>query len=536
MTVALTGSGGFFTIAGKAIFAIETKLTAQATTVPAEITDLLTAWEALPDDAKYTALLRSIPDAVASERGDTRIPNAVAQAIRDLLVLMVTEDTAISSNTLQTAVLELLSQMEAASASVDASTVSVTITPGGSNTGDAVLIGSVKSADGRSCEHALAETIAVDVLGTLLRLTGKAAQSDPLASDWPKGSGTSRNLVGVLPESSLTPAGTFDTDDEETGRPDGCTIEVGVPNSTLKLTAVEIQTVAISGTPTSGFYTLTYTNADGDELTTEPLAYNASGDDVEDALQALDGLESVEVVTTGLSPNFTHTITFVGVAGNVATLASSNTFDAGSIAHNTTTAGSAHAYRGRALEFNSDGSELTEIRLRPTLARSTVYAFHVRGKVDTFPAAGVMEVELIDGAGNVLDDDAGTPNAITIDPKSGGDLLTSAFSSVSGFFRTPALLPPVVYLRLRISTAISNTSSVFFDDLALAEASQFYGGGPFFQAFGTPDSEDEWSAIVANNRAGKFQEWLYRLGVTNRGQLAPSKTDGTETIADSLIA
>lgn len=76
---------------------------------------------------------------------------------------------------------------------------------------------------------------------------------------------------------------------------------------TISTTTAEVQTVVISGTPTAGTYTLTF-NA-GTALTTSALAYNASGATVQAALRLLPGLEKVTVVTTGSTPNFTHTVT-----------------------------------------------------------------------------------------------------------------------------------------------------------------------------------------------------------------------------------
>ena len=82
--------------------------------------------------------------------------------------------------------------------------------------------------------------------------------------------------------------------------------------TTINTPVTEVQTVVISGTPTAGTYRLTYD--DGvTTSTTSALAFNASGAAVQAALRLLPGLQKVTVVTTGSTPNFTHTITMTAV-------------------------------------------------------------------------------------------------------------------------------------------------------------------------------------------------------------------------------
>ena len=249
----------------------------------------------------------------------------------------------------------------------------------------------------------------------------------------------------------------------------------------------------------------------------------------------------MEVSTTGTSPNYTHTITFKGMdpPGNVGNLSSSNTFDVGSIAHAQTTAGSAHVYKDKAVEFDSDGAELTAIKQNITAAIEPrqVLGFNAYMKVDVFPAAGVITVDLVDGAGTVIQNAQNVNQSITIDPQSGGDLSTSAFTGVGGFFETPEDLPEIVYLRIRISTAISSGTSLFIDEVVLDEAVNLYTGGPFALFFAgqtelSPD--DTWTIAVANDRAGGFQEKFHQnFGFSDL--LLPSDSAGGETIADTLI-
>ncbi len=81
-----------------------------------------------------------------------------------------------------------------------------------------------------------------------------------------------------------------------------------------------VQTVTVSGTPTGGYYTLSWTGPYGGAQTTAHIAYNANAAAVQSALRALIGLESVVVSQSGSTPNFTNTITFYGVVGDTALL------------------------------------------------------------------------------------------------------------------------------------------------------------------------------------------------------------------------
>lgn len=85
----------------------------------------------------------------------------------------------------------------------------------------------------------------------------------------------------------------------------------------------EVQTVAISGTPTGGTYTLTWAGPHG-TVTTAAIAWDAASTVVQAALRLLAGLESVVIVQSGTTPNFTHTITFHGTYGNIAQLTSTS--------------------------------------------------------------------------------------------------------------------------------------------------------------------------------------------------------------------
>ena len=320
-----------------------------------------------------------------------------------------------------------------------------------------------------------------------------------------------------------------------------------VSTTTQGPSVTEVQTVAISGTPTGGTYTLTYTDASGSAQTTSALAFNATSAQVQAALRLLEGLEEVTVSESGVSPNLTHTITFTGIGGNIAQLTSTNSLTGGTpvITHATTTQGIDLSFIGKALEFDSDGAQLTAINCPVSLQPLTQYAVNVWMMADVVPAAGVVTIDLVDGiGGSVINDQQGAANSFTVTCSA----LTTSFVAKNGVFRTPKALPAVVYLRIRISTAVSAGSSIFFDQAAMAKMDALYDGGPEAKIFSGKTSFRKGSAsgqilpdyfilTVTNDRAGEFQEWFDRnLLMREKGLLLPSNAAGAETQADTLIA
>ena len=306
----------------------------------------------------------------------------------------------------------------------------------------------------------------------------------------------------------------------------------------------EVQTVAISGTPAGGTYTLTFTNAGGSTQTTSALAFNATAAQVQAALRALNELEEVTVAESGVSPNVTHTVTFTGIGGNIAQLTSASSLTGGApvITHATTTQGINLSFVGKALELDSDGSQLTTINRKVSLEPLSQYAFNCWMLADVVPAAGVITVDLVDGIGGVVINDAqGIANSFTVTASA----LTTSFAAKNGVFRTPKILPPVVYLRIRISTAVSNTSSIYIDHSALAKMTSLYAGGPEATIFSgstnftkatTQQLADYFTITATNDRAGEFQEWFERcFGMAALGLILPSNSAGAETIDDALI-
>jgi hypothetical protein len=165
-----------------------------------------------------------------------------------------------------------------------------------------------------------------------------------------------------------------------------------------------------------------------------------------------------------------------------------------------------------------------------------VKQFAVHGKIKALsaaPAAGVLRVALVDGSGTVVNDDQGVANSFTVDLT----LITTSFTSFSGVFRTPTILPSALKLELQTTTAITNTNSVVIDDLAFAEMTPLYTGGPsaaMFAGSTKVKSGDGWTSAITCTM-GQIAMWLERyFGLAAKGIILPYS--GSPTCADALIA
>lgn len=113
----------------------------------------------------------------------------------------------------------------------------------------------------------------------------------------------------------------------------------------------ETQTVTITGTPTGGTFTLTYSGQ-----TTAAIAYNATAATVKTALEALSNIDVGDVTTAGGPfPGTAVTVTFVGqfLGVNVAQMTATGSLTGGStpaVAVTTTTAGATDGGTGGTLE------------------------------------------------------------------------------------------------------------------------------------------------------------------------------------------
>lgn len=103
-------------------------------------------------------------------------------------------------------------------------------------------------------------------------------------------------------------------------------------------TTSEVQTVTITGAPTGGNFTLTYSGQ-----TTANIAHNATAATVQARLNALSNIDEGDVaVTGGPGPGTPYTVTFDADLGDVAQMTAAHTFTGGTtptVAVSTTTPG-----------------------------------------------------------------------------------------------------------------------------------------------------------------------------------------------------
>lgn len=152
----------------------------------------------------------------------------------------------------------------------------------------------------------------------------------------------------------------------------------------VRADTVSVQTVAITGSPTGGTFTLTYASA-----TTSALAYNVSAEDMQTALRLLPGLSAVTVTKAGT----VYTITFTGVTGAAQPLVADGSALTGgtnplatvSIARiGTTVTGNVElavqaAYNGRPSGLDLAVASVSSASV-PTAAGTVVFRFDTEGK------------------------------------------------------------------------------------------------------------------------------------------------------------
>lgn len=186
-----------------------------------------------------------------------------------------------------------------------------------------------------------------------------------------------------------------------------------------------------------------------------------------------------------------------------------------------------------ALEFvgNATGASIRQ-EVTEQVAARTPYGVCVFYKLSSDPAAGVLSLDLYDGT-SVINDDAGNANQVTVSLSAVND---TNWHALTGMFRLPDPLPAAVYLRIRLSTALSVGTSLFLDQAAMVEATRLYAGGPYLAAFaGGVDfaADDTFLIAVANNRTSIYQE-AFDVFFDTMESDTRLPTDGSPSIANSF--
>jgi hypothetical protein len=119
----------------------------------------------------------------------------------------------------------------------------------------------------------------------------------------------------------------------------------------------EVQTIAISGSPTGGTFSLTYGGQ-----TTAPLAYNAATSAVQTALQGLSSIGASNVTVTGTA-GVSYVVTFVAAlaATNVPNIVAVGAFTGGTTPAVTVTATTGGA-SGQLINITDDTTGVRDVR------------------------------------------------------------------------------------------------------------------------------------------------------------------------------
>jgi hypothetical protein len=241
MALTLTGTGGVFTRLGK-IFYAEKMINlwrggTSADQLWKEIRDILAEFAVGTDSQTIQQVVAALPQATLTAQGNL---NAIMSSLRtvaqDVLIQMADEDNPLPAKTIGEAIEELIVQMVAASATVDANEPSGTISTSGvvsaASKGDAEV--SLVDGRGNRLEFAYDEIINM-ICSSIAAPTkpsftvkGESAQSDRLYHNWPLGSGVSGSVTAVdaadTTQNKLT-NGTFDTITSNV--PNNWTLEAG---------------------------------------------------------------------------------------------------------------------------------------------------------------------------------------------------------------------------------------------------------------------------------------------------------------------
>lgn len=348
---------GIFNVLAKAFYAIKTLNVMRSSVVPVRVKEYIDRFKLATVTLEGDKSLDSVATASTSwSASGTTITQALANSLSQFIRAAVAADDPAATGTLADALARIIAQMEDAGLYVDANAITLALSAGGSNLSDAGICYTAYDALERQIEHILAEAIAVTckpgAAGTAsLTFSGETAVADKTRETWPAGSGS--KVTVATGAGNLIANGDFETASSSTPTlPANWTLSLGTAGENVSLTSLEVQTVAISGTPTGGSYWLTWSNGTRVHSSSE-LPYNATQSQVQTALRRISGLGAVTVATTGTSPNLTHSISFVDAPGNPAQLTSIDGMTGGThaITHATTTAGPAGAYRGKALKI-----------------------------------------------------------------------------------------------------------------------------------------------------------------------------------------
>ncbi len=207
----------------------------------------------------------------------------------------------------------------------------------------------------------------------------------------------------------------------------------------------------------------------------------------------------------------------------------------------------------KALRFLGDSSTLIELTQEFSNASGTLgqlitntqYSFNIFMRRDGVQAAaGVLEISLVDENNVIIQDEAGVDNAFTIDLTGSNAVpLTTVYQAYKGVFRTPAIMPDELFLRMRLTTAITTGRSVYLDKISFGVMTQIYTSGPFVAVHSGSIPfliGDYGTATISNSRdSATLNTWqvvfvrFFPNEMLNNELMLPSSS--VPTISDTLI-
>jgi hypothetical protein len=411
-----------------------------------------------------------------------------------------------------------------------ASTQNATVTPNGSNQGDCLLAVDLKNGRGEPV-FVYPETWQVTAGERGLTIAGQPT-AGRTERTWPGGSGVYLSLlIRSVSQSLLTNAdfeALMDTD-----QPAGWTIHTGTPGQTVRVTSPEVQQVTLSGSPTGGYFILTWTDPDGKNWQTETLAPTCTATDIQNALRRIPGLERVTV--SGTNP---WTVTCEGTPGDINQLGVINRLTGGTspqVSVSTTQAGDVLSYSGRSLKLVGNGSEQTLLHQSLELKAGQPYVLFARLR-RTASAAGEVRFELRRSVSDTaLADSAGNLNRLSVNLSS---ISSSGHTGLNSVFCLPADYSGPVYFVIHAASPINSGQAVAIDQLVLVEGTRAYSGGPWVAAATgrKPFQGDRWTVTLSNNLAGVWQATLARFLRWYELVDRPPPTTGSTLIPDSLLS
>lgn len=208
---------------------------------------------------------------------------------------------------------------------------------------------------------------------------------------------------------------------------------------------------------------------------------------------------------------------------------------------------------GSSMLWTGDGSTLTSIQQQfnistgntSTLSPQTQYSVNLYLRTGgTPPSQGVLQVDLVDQNGTIINDQAGTPNSYTIDLTT----LSTAWTGFPGSFRMQEPIPPTQkqFLRYHLTTALNNGALLYIDKTSFGLQQQIYSQGPFTAVHSgstpfvqSPLADYAYCQVTNSRGAGgtldTFQTLLYRLYSQSIGFELIWPSSLSPTISDGLI-